>query len=364
MSSQIGEMIKVSIFGQSHSEAIGVVIDGLPAGEYVDMEKVQQFMERRAPGRNAHSTSRKEGDVPRVLSGIFNDRTIGAPLCAIIENTNTRSKDYDALKDVPRPSHADFTAEIKYNGFQDHRGGGHFSGRLTAPLCFAGAVCMQILERKGIHVGGHILSIQNVDDDKFDDVNVSVEDFLNVQSHDFPTINVEKGEEMKEAIAKAKKDLDSVGGVVECVAVGLPVGIGEPMFNGLESKLSGILFGIPAVKGVSFGEGFGVAKLRGSENNDDFYVADNGDIKTKTNRHGGSLGGISSGMPLTMEVAFKPTPSIAKSQNSVSLKGNCDTNLEIHGRHDPCIVPRALPCVEAGVAIGLLDLLYINQAKK
>lgn len=364
MSSQIGEIIKVNIFGQSHSEAIGVVIDGLPAGEHIDMEKVQAFMERRAPGRNAHSTSRKEGDVPRILSGVFNDHTIGAPLCAIIENTNTRSKDYDALKDVPRPSHADFTAEIKYKGFQDHRGGGHFSGRLTAPLCFAGAVCMQILERKGINVGGHILSIKDVYDDKFDDINVSVEDFLNVQKNEFPTINIEKGEKMKETIADAKMDLDSVGGVVECVAIGIPVGIGEPMFNGIESKLSSILFGIPAVKGVSFGDGFNVAKLRGSENNDAFFVDENGAIKTKTNRHGGSLGGISSGMPITMEVAFKPTPSIAKTQESVSLKENKDTTLEIHGRHDPCIVPRALPCVEAGVAIGLLDLLYMNECRK
>lgn len=364
MSSNFGEVIKVSIFGQSHSEAIGVVIDGLPAGEEIDLERVQAFLNRRAPGQNAYSTTRKEADQIRVLSGYYEGKTVGAPFCAMIENTNTRSKDYDKLKDVPRPAHADFTADVKYGGFADHRGGGHFSGRLTAPLCIAGAICIQILERKNIHIGGHIRSIFDVEEVGFDAVTVSKADFEAVLQQEFPTIDPRKGEEMKEAIAKAKANLDSVGGIVECCAVGLPVGIGEPMFLGLESKISSILFGIPAVKGISFGAGFDVARMYGSEQNDAYYIDEDGTIKTKTNNHGGSLGGISSGMPLMVEVAFKPTPSISQAQESVSLSERKNTTLEIVGRHDPCIVPRALPCVEAGLAVALLDLYYLGQKDK
>ena len=357
MSSNFGEKVKITIFGQSHSEAIGVVIDGLPVGEAIDMEQVQQFMERRAPGRNAYSTPRKEGDVPRVVSGLFEGKTCGAPICAIIENTNTRSKDYDKLKDLPRPGHADFTAWVKYDGYNDHRGGGHFSGRLTAPLCFAGAVCKQILERKGIHVGAHILSIKGVKDASFDAVSVDANTLETVAAKPFPVQEDAAGEAMQAAIAAAKGKGDSVGGIIECAVTGLPVGVGEPMFDGLESRLAAAVFAIPAVKGVEFGAGFGVADLFGSENNDDFIYNADGTVETKTNNHGGSLGGISSGMPLVFRAAFKPTPSISREQDTISISKRENDKLAVVGRHDPCIVPRAVPCVEAAAAVAILDLL-------
>lgn len=357
MSSNFGEKVKITIFGQSHSEAIGVVIDGLPVGEAIDMEQVQQFMERRAPGRNAYSTPRKEGDVPRVVSGLFEGKTCGAPICAIIENTNTRSKDYDKLKDLPRPGHADFTAWVKYDGYNDHRGGGHFSGRLTAPLCFAGAVCKQILERKGIHVGAHILSIKGVKDTPFDAVHIAAEALQAVTAKAFPVQEDAAGEAMQAAIAAAKEKGDSVGGIIECAVTGLPAGVGEPMFDGLESRLAAAVFAIPAVKGVEFGAGFGVADLFGSENNDDFIYNADGTVETKTNNHGGSLGGISSGMPLVFRAAFKPTPSISMEQDTISISKRENDKLAVVGRHDPCIVPRAVPCVEAAAAVAILDLL-------
>lgn len=357
MSSSFGEQVKIMIFGQSHSEAIGVVIDGLPVGEEIDLERVQQFMERRAPGRNAYSTPRKEGDIPHVVSGLFEGKTCGAPICAVIENTNTRSKDYDKLKDLPRPAHADFTAWVKYKGANDHRGGGHFSGRLTAPLCFAGAVCMQILERKGIRIGGHILAIQGVKDIPFDPVEIDEETLKAVTAKAFPVQDDTAGEAMQNAIAAARAKADSVGGIIECAVTGLPVGVGEPMFDGLESRLAAAVFAIPAVKGVEFGKGFGVAELLGSENNDAFIYEADGTVKTKTNNHGGSLGGISSGMPLLLRAAFKPTPSIGQAQDTISISKGENETLSIVGRHDPCIVPRAVPCVEAAVAVALLDLI-------
>ena len=357
MSSNFGEKVKITIFGQSHSEAIGVVIDGLPVGEAIDMEQVQQFMERRAPGRNAYSTPRKEGDVPRVVSGLFEGKTCGAPICAIIENTNTRSKDYDKLKDLPRPGHADFTAWVKYDGYNDHRGGGHFSGRLTAPLCFAGAVCKKILESKGFHVGAHILSIKGVKDTPFDAVHIAAEALQAVTAKAFPVQEDAAGEAMQAAIAAAKEKGDSVGGIIECAVTGLPVGVGEPMFDGLESRLAAAVFAIPAVKGVEFGAGFGVADLFGSENNDDFIYLADGTVETKTNNHGGSLGGISSGMPLVFRAAFKPTPSISREQDTISISKRENDKLAVVGRHDPCIVPRAVPCVEAAAAVAILDLL-------
>lgn len=356
MSSDFGKKVKIHIFGQSHSEAIGVVIDGLPVGEEIDLEKVQQFMDRRAPGRNAYSTPRKEADMPRVVSGLFEGKTCGAPICAIIENTNTRSKDYDKLKDLPRPGHADFTAWVKYDGCNDHRGGGHFSGRLTAPLCFAGAVCKQILERKGIHVGAHILSIKGVKDASFDAVNIDEETLKVVAEKSFPVQDDAAGETMQAVIAAAKEKGDSVGGIVECAITGLPVGVGEPMFDGLESVLASAVFAIPAVKGVEFGAGFAVADLFGSENNDNFIYSEDGTVKTKANNHGGSLGGISSGMPLVFRAAFKPTPSISMEQETISISKRENDTLAVVGRHDPCIVPRAVPVVEAAAAVAILDL--------
>ena len=357
MSSNIGQNLKISIFGQSHSEAIGVVIDGLPSGECINMDEIIEFMQRRAPGKNSLSTSRKEADTPEILSGLKNGKTCGAPLCAVIRNTNTRSSDYDNLIDIPRPSHADYPAFVKYKGANDVSGGGHFSGRLTAPLCFAGAVAMQILARKGITFGAHIAGIGAITDDTFDKASVSVSLLKSITKKDFPVINDENGTLMKEEILKAKENLDSVGGIVECAVCGVPVGIGDPMFDGIENRISQIIFGIPAVRGIEFGAGFSAAQMRGSKHNDPYYYDENGNIKTKTNNAGGVIGGISNGMPIIFRVAFKPTPSIAKEQDSVSLENKINAKLSIHGRHDPCIVQRAVPCVEAAAAIAILDLM-------
>lgn len=356
MSSTYGNKIKISIFGQSHSEAIGVTIDGLPAGIHIDMDKLQKFMNRRAPGGKFYSTPRKEEDKPHFVSGLVNDITCGAPITALIYNTNTISKDYDNLRDIPRPSHADYTAQIKYKGFQDVAGGGHFSGRLTAPLCIAGNICMQYLEQRGIKIAAHIAKIGGIEDDKFDMVNVSKEDLDKLLSYEFPIINQDKFEEMKQRIEEVKKDLNSVGGVVECAATGIPAGIGDPIFDGMENRIASIMFGIPAVKGIEFGNGFEASDLTGKENNDEFRM-DGDKVVTKTNNHGGILGGITSGMPLVFKVAFKPTPSIASEQKSVSLKNRMDTDLVIKGRHDPCIVPRAVPVVEAAAAIAICDAM-------
>ena len=360
MSSNYGERVKISIFGQSHSEGIGVVIDGLPAGEEIDLAQLGAFMKRRAPGNNAYSTARKEADQPEILSGLFEGRTCGAPLCAVIHNTNTRSRDYDKLKQIPRPSHADYPAEIAYQGYQDHRGGGHFSGRLTAPLCFAGAVCSQILERKGITIGSHILSIGAVDAESINSLEIDRNHLEAVKNKDFPVFDESTGAQMIAEIAAAKQQGDSVGGVIELCVLGLPAGIGEPMFGGVENKLTQAVFGIPAVKGIEFGAGFAAARLRGSENNDSYYYNSAGEVRTRTNNHGGVLGGLTSGMPLIMRTAFKPTPSIAKEQDSISLADRTDAKLVIEGRHDPCIVPRAVPCVEAAAAVAILDMILIK----
>lgn len=353
MSSMMGNKIKISVFGQSHSKAIGVVIDGLPAGKKIDMEKVMAFMSRRAPGRNAYSTKRFEADKPEILSGLINDTTCGAPLCMVIYNENQNSADYANIMDAPRPSHADYSAYIKHDGFNDVSGGGHFSGRLTAPLCFAGAVCMQILEDMGVEIQAHIQKIKNVYDDKIDFVNIGRWD---TASKEFPVINDEKGKLMMAEIEKARENGDSVGGVIECAVTGVKAGFGEPVFDGIENMLAKNIFGIPAVKGIEFGNGFSATDIYGSENNDNFCI-ENGEIKTKTNNAGGINGGITNGMPILFNVAIKPTPSIAKIQDSISLKYKTEKELEITGRHDPCIVPRAVPVVEAVTAITILDII-------
>ena len=311
MASYFGKHLHVSIVGQSHSEAIGVAVDGLPAGEAVDLEQLQALLRRRAPGRDATSTPRKEGDVPRILCGLVDGVTCGAPLAAVIENTNTRSGDYEELRDKPRPSHADLTAHIKYGGFQDVRGGGHFSGRLTAPLCIAGGICAQLLARQGIAVAAHIRSIAQVEDRPFSPLGETRDTLLAVQRAPFPVLEEKAGERMRAEILRAREAGDSVGGVVECMVTGLPAGVGSPMFQGLESQLAAALFAIPAVKGVEFGSGFGAAGMRGSEHNDPFILED-GVIRAASNHAGGILGGISSGMPVVFRVAFKPTPSIGK----------------------------------------------------
>lgn len=353
MSSMTGNKIKVSVFGQSHSKAIGVVIDGLPAGKKIDMEKVTAFMERRAPGKNAYSTKRRESDVPEILSGLVNGITCGAPLCMVIYNQNQNSSDYDNIRDIPRPSHADFSGALRYNGYNDVAGGGHFSGRLTAPLCFVGAVCMQLLDEMGIKIQAHILSIKNVCDDKFNPVNIGN---LEISKKEFPVINDEQGTEMKNEIEKARLQSDSVGGIIECAVTGVKAGFGDPMFDGIENQIAKNIFGIPAVKGIEFGNGFSATTLYGSENNDGFCI-DNGEIRTVTNNSGGINGGITNGMPIIFDVAIKPTPSIFKKQNSVSISEKTEKELQIEGRHDPCIVPRAVPVIEAVTAFTILDII-------
>ena len=344
----IGQRLRLSIFGQSHSEAVGMTLDGLPAGIPVDLDELQSFLNRRAPGRNDWSTPRKEEDRPEFLCGLRDGFTCGAPLTAIIRNNNTRPKDYSQLKITPRPGHADYTAEVKCHGFQDHSGGGHFSGRLTAPLCIAGGILKQALKERGITVDARIKAIAGI---------VDASPFAaSVAEKEFPVVDDKIGEQMREAIAKARAEGDSVGGVIECVVRGLPVGIGEPMFDGLENQIARVVFAVPAVKGIEFGAGFAAAGLRGSENNDAFCVQD-GRIETITNNAGGILGGISDGMPVVFRAAIKPTPSIAKEQQSVNLNSMEPSALRIEGRHDPCIVPRAVPVIEAAAAIAITDLI-------
>ena len=356
MSSTYGEMLKLSIFGQSHGKAIGMTLDAIPAGLKVDLDKLQCFLNRRAPGQNDWSTPRKEEDRPDFLSGIVDGYTCGAPIAAVIHNKNTRSGDYANLKDCPRPGHADYTAQIKYGGFQDAAGGGHFSGRLTAPLCIAGGLCIQWLEEMGIRVGARIASIGGVEDDaSFDPLNPC----LDTVRTDFPVLTESGAYNMREKIAAAKADGDSVGGVIECAVTGLPAGLGEPMFGGVESRLAQILYGIPAVKAVEFGAGTAAGAMPGSQCNDAYTVLE-GTVKTVTNHAGGILGGITNGMPVIFRCTIKPTPSISRVQQSISLSRNDEQDLAIKGRHDPCIVPRAVPVVEAAAAIALFDLILCN----
>lgn len=355
MSSEFGHLLKISVFGQSHGTAIGVVVDGLPAGEAVDLTELQAFLDRRKPGKNPLSTARKEADAPTFLSGLENGMTCGAPLCAVIQNGDQHSGDYAGLTDTPRPGHADYTAAVKWGGHADMRGGGHFSGRLTAPLCIAGGIAKQILARRGVFVGAHLKEVAGIPDAPFP-LRPPAELFQEVAAKAFPVLDDGAGERMRAAILAAREDLDSVGGIVECAATGLPAGLGDPMFDGVENRLAEALFGIPAVKGLEFGAGFDAARLRGSENNDPF-VLDHGAVAAESNRAGGILGGITTGMPLLLRAAFKPTPSIARPQRTVRLSTMEETDLEIRGRHDPCIAHRAVPVVEAVTAAVLLDLL-------
>lgn len=362
MGSSFGRALRVSVFGQSHSAAVGCVVDGLPAGEAVDMEELARFMARRAPGRAAWSTPRREDDAVRVLGGLNpQGRTCGAPLAMVVDNKGARPGDYEALRRLPRPGHADYVAAVKYAGEQDPSGGGHFSGRLTAPLCAAGGVCLQALSRRGVHVGAHLARLAGVEDAPFDPVSVSADDLADPGLKGFPVIDEEAGERMRAAIERAREQGDSVGGVVECAAVGLPVGVGDPMFDGLENMLARALFGIPAVKGVEFGAGFAAADMLGSADNDPFRMS-GGRVVTSTNNAGGINGGISNGMPVVVRVALKPTPSIARLQETVDLGQMRDAAVEVGGRHDPCVAPRAVPAVEAVVACALLDAMLADGA--
>ena len=357
----LGNKLKVTVFGQSHAPAIGCVIDGLPAGFAPDMDRVAAFMARRAPGQNAWSTPRKESDAPEILSGLVDGRTCGAPVSMVIHNSDQHSRDYSGLKRTPRPSHADYTAMIKYGEDYDIRGGGQFSGRLTAPLCFAGALAIQLLEREGIAVAAHIDQIAGVCDTPPDFARVSRADLDALLQKPFPVFSDEAGIAMRQAIEKARMDCDSVGGVIRCFALGLPAGLGEPMFDGVENRLAAALFGIPAVRGVSFGTGFAAAGMRGSEHNDPF-VMENGNVRARTNHAGGVLGGITSGMPLVVNLAVKPTASIAREQDTVDLQTKENASLVIHGRHDPCIAPRAVPVAEAVTALTALDMMLEQPA--
>jgi len=347
-----GNKVKVSLFGESHGKGIGVVIDGLPAGIPLDLEKIQEHMRRRAPGRQAWSTKRDEKDIASVLSGLYQGKTTGTPLCAEIQNTDTRSQDYAELAEKPRPGHADLTGLARYNGANDPRGGGHFSARIMAPLTFAGAVCLQILEARGIEVRGHIFEIAGIRDTLCDGMSLPE----SVAEKEMPVLSDEQGVLMAAAIEAARMDMDSVGGIVECIAAGFPAGLGRPIFDNIESRIASILFGLPAVKGVEFGRGFAVALAKGSENNDHPQISEKG-IRLTTNHGGGIEGGISNGMPIVVRCAFKPTSSIAKEQDTINLTTMQNDKLSLKGRHDPCVVPRAVPIVESAIAIALLDLM-------
>jgi len=354
MGGNYGKKISFSIFGESHGTAIGGVLSGLPAGLALDMEFIEKQMDRRRPGQNNLTTQRNEADKVKILSGVLNGTLTGSPVSFMIENTSMHSKDYDNFNEIPRPGHADYPGSVKYNGFNDYRGGGHFSGRITAPLVFAGSVAGLYLREKGIYTYSRIKSLGDIcDESQFDFSEGEADRVLNL---DFPALSESKRREMKEKIYVAKSYGDSVGGVIECVVAGMPVGIGNPFFDSIESEISKLVFSVPAVKGIEFGAGFDITKLPGSEANDSYYFED-GKVKTKTNNNGGVLGGISNGMPIVFRVAVKPTASIYIEQDSVNLKTKEPVKLQIRGRHDPCIVQRALPVIESCANLALLELM-------
>jgi chorismate synthase len=360
MSGSWGKNIKLSIFGESHGNSIGIIIDGLPGGIKLDLDYINSEMQRRVPGKSNLSTPRKESDNFEILSGYFNNHTSGTPLCCAIKNSNQHSKDYESIKSILRPGHADYTGFIKYSGFNDYRGAGHFSGRLTAPLVFAGAIAKQVLKKIDIIVGSHIKKIGSITESSFDYTNIDSDLLSSLSYKEFPTIDDEKGIEMKKFILSAKEEEDSVGGIVETAAINLPVGLGSPFFDSVESRLSSIIFSVPAVKGIEFGKGFDFSNLKGSEANDEYYIVSS-NIYTKTNNNGGILGGITNGMPLIFRVVFKPTPSIGKIQNTIDISKMENTTIKVHGRHDPCIVHRGLVVIEAVTAITILDLLIEKE---
>ena len=356
MRKTFGQSITLDIYGGSHDEKIGMILDGIPSGEVIDLDALRSFLLRRAPGRNPFSTSRKEDDEPIFISGIKGNVTTGDRIEAIIYNKNQRSSDYFSLVDIPRPSHADFAAIMKYGSSVDLRGGGHFSGRLTAPMCIAGGICLQMLERRGIKIGAHIYSVGEWQDAPFDPVAVNEESFARIHSRSFPVLDEASGEKMKKAIESARLRGDSIGGIVECAIIGLPSGLGEHMFGSCETAISSAIFAIPAIKGIEFGSGFSSSRMLGSQNNDPF-VTDGTHVTTKTNNAGGILGGMTSGMPVIFRAAIKPTPSIAIQQDTVSLSRMENVKITVGGRHDPCIVPRAVPVFEAAAALAIIDLI-------
>ena len=360
--SYFGRNIRAAVFGQSHAAAIGVTIDGLPAGEAIDMAELEAFMARRAPGQNRMTTQRREADKPEVLCGVLDGHTCGAPLTAVIRNGDTRSKDYAAIADLPRPSHADWPAHVKYGGWQDVRGGGAFSARLTAPLCIAGGIALQILARRGIRIAAHVRSVGNAQDRPFDPMGESPDTIEASLARAPVALSDEASAAMAAEIEAARKAADSIGGTVECMISGLPVGLGGPLFEGLDGRIAQAVFAVPAVKGVEFGAGFDAARLRGSENNDPYGMRD-GVVTPLANRAGGIAGGMTTGLPVLFCAALKPTPSIGQAQRTVSLKDGCDAELRITGRHDPCVVVRAVPVIEAVAALVVLDALLDAPAR-
>ena len=357
MSATWGRNFKVTIFGESHGSHIGIVIDGLAPGLEIDMEKVLDEMKRRAPGQNSLTTARSESDYPEIISGIFEGYTTGAPLTAIIKNKDHRSKDYSQLKNIMRPGHADYTSKVRYDGYNDYRGSGHFSGRITAPLVFAGAVAKQILEKKKVYIGSHIKSVKNIQDETFENSSLTKEKFEELKKMQLPLLNSSKEEEIRNLILETKKEGNSLGGVVECAAIGIDAGYGDPFFDSVESVISSIVFSVPGIKGIEFGAGFEMTGMNGSQANDSFYYDEDKNIKTYTNNNGGINGGITNGMPVVFRAAVKPTPSIALKQNTINIETEENTELELNGRHDPIIVPRAVPVLEAAMAIAIVDII-------
>ncbi len=357
MYSEFGRNIKIGVSGGSHEEYVSAVACGVPSGFKYDAEKLKAFMKRRQGGNLPFTTPRKEEDEPVFVSGLDENRvTNGEPLEVRIYNKNVRSGDYKGFTDTPRPSHADYTAPLRFGSDIDMRGGGHFSARLTAPLCVIGGIFKQMLEKKGVYIGTHLASVGHVSDEPFSLTEITAGDFNKVLSSDFPTLSEEKAEEMKKELEAVAKDADSLGGVVECAVVGLNAGYGDPLYYGVENVISSEMFGLGGVRGIEFGLGFAATKMRGSEHNDPFTVKD-GKIVTKTNNSAGVQGGITNGMPIVFRVAFKPTASIGMKQDTVSLSEMTDTEIAIKGRHDPCIAIRALPCVEALTAIAISELV-------
>ena len=363
MRGSFGQHFRLTIFGESHGAAIGVVIDGIPAGTPIDEVAIARDMARRAPGSDPTSTSRKEADKVRIVSGLFEGRATGTPLCGMIENTNTRSGDYAQLRAKMRPGHADYAGQIKYSGYNDPRGGGHFSGRITAPLVFAGSIARQLLEHQGVTIGAHIAAIAGLADQPLNPVNVSADTLSTLTKSRFPLLDPSLEAPMRSLVESAKADLDSVGGAIECAAVGVPAGIGSPFFGSLESVASQLLFSVPAVKAVEFGDGMAISAMRASAANDAMHY-ENGRVACLSNHNGGVTGGITNGMPVILRVAVKPTPSIARTQQTVDLSSGSDTTLSITGRHDPCIVPRAVVVIESALAIALCELMMDDASTR
>ena len=361
MSGIYGMNIKMAIYGESHGASIGLVIDGVPPGLQLDLEQIEKEMARRAPGKNQLSTQRKESDSFAIQSGFFEGYTTGTPLCVVIKNSDQHSKDYSILKDKMRPGHADYAGFVRYQGFNDYRGGGHFSGRLTAPLVFMGAVAKQALAQAGILVGAHILQIADIKEENFNPLGIEDKKIAELAGKDFAVMDDAIGEKMQAKILEAKAELNSVGGVIEAMVTNVPAGLGAPYFDSVESRLSHVLFSVPAVKGVEFGDGFGISAMTGADANDQLHYEE-GKVVAETNHNGGITGGITNGMPVIFRIAIKPTPSISLEQKTISLQEKCDTTLTIVGRHDPCIVQRAVPVIEAVTAWTMWDLLL--EAKK